>query len=163
MRPFIGYNVGDYFAHWLSMKERSCKPENLPKIFLGNWFIQDDNKKFIWPGFSDNVRVLDWVLKQCNNEPSVTSNVNSSVTSTDTAIETPLGISPSITGINTEGLPEKTKNAMKRLLLVDEKLWIKEVSRMEVFLDSLSRLPATIKKEHESLKRRIQESAKKAP
>lgn len=162
MRPFIGYNVGDYFAHWLSMKERSRKPENLPKIFLGNWFIRnEDDKKFIWPGFGDNIRVLDWVLKQCNKEPS--SNLTSSVLpSNDTAIETPLGISPSMTGINTDGLPEKTKNAMKRLLLVDEKLWIKEVSRMGFFLDSIGdRLPAKIKKELESLIRRLQASAKK--
>jgi phosphoenolpyruvate carboxykinase (GTP) len=154
MRPFIGYNVGDYLNHWLSIERLSSKPENLPKIFLGNWFQKDADNKFIWPGFGDNIRVLEWVLNQCNKTGDSLSN---------SAVSTPLGITPTITGINTDGLTEKTKNAMSRLLLVDEKLWIEETTRMGAFLDSIGdRLPSGIKKEHGDLIRRLQTSAKKS-
>ena len=64
MKPFFGYNFADYWTHWLSFSERS---NNLPKIFHVNWFRKNENG-FIWPGFGDNLRVLEWIIKRCNNE-----------------------------------------------------------------------------------------------
>lgn len=66
MRPFFGYNTGDYFAHWLHFaKNPKLK---LPKIFMVNWFRTDENGKFLWPGFGENARVLEWILQRCENQ-----------------------------------------------------------------------------------------------
>lgn len=87
MRPFVGYNMGDYFAHWLEMGK---KIPNAPKIFHVNWFRTDDEGHFIWPGFGDNMRVLDWILKRC--EDAVDADVS------------PIGFVPKAEDINLEGI-----------------------------------------------------------
>lgn len=94
MRPFFGYNFMHYLNHWLSLENR--QGAKLPKIFHVNWFRKDpDSKKFVWPGFGDNLRVLDWVLRRCDGEGA--------------AIKTPLGYVPGENGLNMEGLGEEVK------------------------------------------------------
>ena len=87
MKPFCGYNFGDYWAHWLTFPERA---ENLPEIFHVNWFRKDDDGRFLWPGFGENMRVLEWVVRRCNSEGS--------------AVEGPLGWIPDYDAFNWEGL-----------------------------------------------------------
>ena len=115
MKPFIGYNVGDYWAHWLEMGEKLG--DKAPKIFNVNWFKQDENGKFIWPGFGDNMRVLDWIIKRCEG--------------TIDAVETPIGFVPKKGDINVEGIEDEvTPEIMDKLLDVDKDLWVKEIAEM---------------------------------
>jgi len=88
MRPFFGYNFGHYLQHWLNMESRTDKP--MPKIFHVNWFRKDDKGSFMWPGFGENIRVLDWVLQRLNNE--------------DVAEESAVGFVPTSKSLNMKGL-----------------------------------------------------------
>ncbi len=115
MKPFIGYNVGDYWAHWLEMGE--TLGDKAPKIFNVNWFKQDENGNFMWPGFGDNMRVLDWIIKRC--EGSID------------AEETAIGYLPKMGDINVEGIEDEvTPEVMEKLLAVDKDLWTKEIAEM---------------------------------
>lgn len=115
MKPFIGYNVGDYWAHWLEMGEKLG--DKAPKIFNVNWFKQDENGNFIWPGFGDNMRVLDWIIKRCEG--------------TIDAEETAIGYVPKKGDINVEGIEDKvTPEIMDKLLAVDKELWTAEIAEM---------------------------------
>ncbi|MBD5158768.1 MAG: phosphoenolpyruvate carboxykinase (GTP) [Ruminococcus sp.] len=115
MKPFIGYNVGDYWAHWLEMGEKLG--DKAPKIFNVNWFKQDENGNFIWPGFGDNMRVLDWIIKRCEG--------------TVDAEETAIGYLPKKEDINVEGIEDEvTPEIMDKLLDVDKELWTKEIAEM---------------------------------
>ncbi|MDE6780682.1 MAG: phosphoenolpyruvate carboxykinase (GTP) [Ruminococcus sp.] len=115
MKPFIGYNVGDYWAHWLEMGEKLG--DKAPKIFNVNWFKQDENGNFIWPGFGDNMRVLDWIIKRCEG--------------TVDAEETAIGYLPKKGDINVEGIEDEvTPEVMDKLLAVDKELWTKEIAEM---------------------------------
>ena len=115
MKPFIGYNVGDYWAHWLEMGEKLG--DKAPKIFNVNWFKQDENGNFIWPGFGDNMRVLDWIIKRCEG--------------TVDAEETAIGYLPKKEDINVEGIEDEvTPEVMDKLLAVDKELWTKEIAEM---------------------------------
>ena len=115
MKPFIGYNVGDYWAHWLEMGEKLG--DKAPKIFNVNWFKQDENGNFIWPGFGDNMRVLDWIIKRCEG--------------TVDADETAIGYLPKKEDINVEGIEDEvTPEIMDKLLAVDKELWTKEIAEM---------------------------------
>ncbi|MDE6678670.1 MAG: phosphoenolpyruvate carboxykinase (GTP) [Ruminococcus sp.] len=115
MKPFIGYNVGDYWAHWLEMGEKLG--DKAPKIFNVNWFKQDENGNFIWPGFGDNMRVLDWIIKRCEG--------------TVDAEETAIGYLPKKGDINVEGIEDEvTPEVMDKLLDVDKELWTKEIAEM---------------------------------
>lgn len=115
MKPFIGYNVGDYWAHWLEMGEKLG--DKAPKIFNVNWFKQDENGNFIWPGFGDNMRVLDWIIKRCEG--------------TVDAEETAIGYLPKKSDINVEGIEDEvTPEVMDKLLAVDKELWTKEIAEM---------------------------------
>ena len=115
MKPFIGYNVGDYWQHWLDMGAKLG--DKAPKIFNVNWFKQDENGNFIWPGFGDNMRVLDWIIKRCEG--------------TVDAVETPIGYVPKPEDINVEGIEDEvTPEIMKKLLYIDKDLWVKEVAEM---------------------------------
>ncbi|MDE6670866.1 MAG: phosphoenolpyruvate carboxykinase (GTP) [Ruminococcus sp.] len=115
MKPFIGYNVGDYWAHWLEMGEKLG--DKAPKIFNVNWFKQDENGNFIWPGFGNNMRVLDWIIKRCEG--------------TVDAVETAIGYLPKKGDINVEGIEDEvTPEIMDKLLDVDKELWTKEIAEM---------------------------------
>lgn len=111
MRPFFGYNFGHYLEHWLSMADRSTK---LPKIFHVNWFRKSTEGKFLWPGFGENSRVLDWVLRRIDNE--------------DCAQETPVGLVPSENGLNLDGLNEEIN--LRELFELPKDFWMEEVRRV---------------------------------
>ncbi|MBR6420850.1 MAG: phosphoenolpyruvate carboxykinase (GTP) [Oscillospiraceae bacterium] len=120
MKPFIGYNVGDYWAHWLEMGE--ILGDKAPKIFNVNWFKKDAEGHFMWPGFGDNMRVLDWIISRCDG--------------TVDAVETPIGYLPKPEDINIEGLEDEvTLDTMKELLAVDPELWKKEIAEMRRYYD----------------------------
>ncbi len=115
MKPFIGYNVGDYWAHWLEMGEKLG--DKAPKIFNVNWFKQDENGNFMWPGFGDNMRVLDWIIKRCEGKVD--------------AVETPIGYLPKKGDINLKGIEDEvTSEVEDKLLAVDIDLWKKEIAEM---------------------------------
>ena len=115
MKPFIGYNVGDYWAHWLEMGEKLG--DKAPKIFNVNWFKQDENGNFMWPGFGDNMRVLDWIIKRVEGKVD--------------AVETPIGFLPKKGDINLKGIEDEvTSEVEDKLLAVDVDLWKKEIAEM---------------------------------
>jgi phosphoenolpyruvate carboxykinase (GTP) len=120
MKPFIGYNVGDYWAHWLEMGE--ILGDKAPKIFNVNWFKQDENGNFMWPGFGDNMRVLDWIIKRCEGKVD--------------AEETAIGYLPKKEDINLEGLEDEvTPEVLDKLLAVDKDLWKAEIKEMRRYYD----------------------------
>jgi phosphoenolpyruvate carboxykinase (GTP) len=134
MIPFCGYNMGDYFGHWLGMKERLPNP---PKIFTVNWFRVDDEGRFIWPGFGDNIRVLKWIIDRVNNR------VN--------AKETPIGLVPYLKDIDLEGLniPEER---LEKLFEVNREEWKIETAEIKKFYERFgTRLPEEILDEYKSL------------
>ncbi len=124
MRPFVGYNMGDYFKHWIEMGK---KVANQPKIFNVNWFRTDDEGNFIWPGFGDNMRVLDWIIDRCEDKVD--------------AVETAIGFVPKAEDINIEGLEDVTIDTIKELLTVDTENWKKEADGIEQFYGELTRVP----------------------
>ena len=115
MRPFVGYDMGDYFAHWLEMGKKIPNP---PKIFHVNWFRTDDKGHFIWPGFGENMRVLMWILARCEGKVD--------------AVETAIGYLPKPEDINIEGL-DLDLNVMKELLTVDHDAWLSDVENIKDF------------------------------
>ena len=138
MIPFCGYNMADYFEHWLEMGK---KIPNAPKIFHVNWFRLDENGKFMWPGFGDNLRVLNWILDRCEGKAN--------------AKETAIGYLPEAEDINVEGL-NLDKETLEQLLSVDKAVWKEEVeSQKEFFKKFGDRLPAGIKEELEKLEARL--------
>ena len=130
MKPFCGYNFADYWTHWLSFSERS---DNLPKIFHVNWFRKNENG-FIWPGFGDNLRVLEWIINRCNNEID--------------ARETPIGFLPKPEDINTSGLTI-TNEAMEELVHIDNQKWLDEMAGIRDYFEEYEeRLPEKLLDEH---------------
>ena len=115
MKPFCGYHMGDYFAHWIEMGK---KVKNPPKIFNVNWFRQDENGEFLWPGFGDNMRVLDWILKRCDNKIE--------------AQETAIGYVPYAKDIDIEGL-DYSVETLESILYVDKARWSKEADEIAEF------------------------------
>ena len=145
MKPFIGYNVGDYWAHWLEMGEKLG--DKAPKIFNVNWFKQDENGNFIWPGFGDNMRVLDWIIKRCEG--------------TIEADETAIGYLPKKGDINVEGIEDEvTPEIMDKLLAVDKDLWTAEIAEMrryykEDIADKGGKIPAALEAQLDALEARL--------
>src|SRR5262249_31916485 len=135
MLPFCGYNMGDYFGHWLNVGARLKNP---PRIFRVNWFRRDENGKFLWPGFGDNLRVLKWVIDRCQGKGGM--------------VETPIGIMPTATAIDTEGL-QLAPGTMEKLLAIDLEGWRSATRSQEEFFAKFGkRLPAGIQQEHDALK-----------
>ncbi len=136
MRPFVGYNMGDYFNHWIEMGDKIA---NKPKIFNVNWFRTDDNGNFIWPGFGDNLRVLDWILDRCENKVE--------------ADETAIGYVPKAEDININGLEDVSIDTIKELLNIDNDSWKTEAEGIEAFYAELGeRVPKALYDELAKLK-----------
>ena len=128
MRPFVGYDMGDYFAHWLNMGK---KIPNAPKIFHVNWFRTDAEGHFIWPGFGDNMRVLMWILDRCEGKVD--------------AVETPIGFVPKAEDINIEGLDGVTVDTIRELLTIDNESWLEDVENIKAFYKQVGdRVPAEL-------------------
>jgi phosphoenolpyruvate carboxykinase (GTP) len=139
MLPFCGYNMADYFAHWLKIGE--TKGAQLPRIFYVNWFRKDADGKFLWPGFGENSRVLEWVFRRCEDEAD--------------AVETPIGLLPAEGEINTEGL-DIPDAAMDELLSVDAALLREQLPQIEEhFAKFGERLPGKLRKQLDLLTSRV--------
>jgi len=139
MLPFCGYNMADYFAHWLSFSKRT-DPTKLPKIFYVNWFRQKEGK-FLWPGFGDNSRVLKWIFDRSDGTGKI--------------IQTPIGYTPALGSVDTSGL-QITDDQMKDLLKVDTLEWKEEVKQLESYLKQFGeKVPQGITNELISLKSRL--------
>ncbi len=140
MLPFCGYNMGDYFAHWLKIGKQG-DDDKLPRIFYVNWFRKDEDGKFLWPGFGENSRVLEWVFRRCEGEAE--------------AVETPVGLLPAEGEINTEGL-EISAEAMRDLLSVDLDLVREQLPQVKEHLAKFGdKLPAEIRAQLEALEQRL--------
>ena len=135
---FVGYDMGDYWAHWLAMGKIT---PNAPKIFHVNWFRTDDEGHFIWPGFGDNMRVLMWILAGCEDKVG--------------AVETPIGYVPNVDDINLEGL-DISKETLAELLNVDNDLWLEDCKGIREFYAQVgARVPAEFYAELEALEKRL--------
>jgi len=138
MWPFCGYNMGDYFQHWLDVGAKLAKP---PKIFRVNWFRTDESGRFLWPGFGDNLRVLKWILDRAEGR--------------GTAVETAIGQVPTADAIDRSGL-KVSEDDMKQLLKVDPAEWVEALEGQDELIRMFGdRMPKELKAEHEQLARRI--------
>lgn len=138
MKPFAGYNFGDYWRHWMSFAERATK---LPRIFHVNWFRQDKNGKFMWPGFGDNLRVLSWVIERCEGRAG--------------AQDTPIGFLPRPEELSLAGL-DIDQATVKELTSVDPALWQQEMTEIGKYLAEFGdRVPAQLTSELSQTVRRL--------
>lgn len=141
MIPFCGYNMGKYFAHWIKMG--ALLGENAPKIFNVNWFRTDNNGKFLWPGYGDNLRVIEWIINRCEGKIG--------------AKKTPVGYIPNEKDINLEN-SGITENTLKDLLTIDKNLWEKEVENIKTFYNMFGEdLPEELKTELKLLETRLKD------
>lgn len=139
MKPFCGYHMGDYFGHWIEMGK--ILGDKAPKIFNVNWFRLDEDGKFMWPGFGDNFRVLEWIIKRCEGKAD--------------AVETPIGYLPRPEDINLEGL-DMDMETLKKILTVDNEKWTAETKEIEEYYKIFGdNLPAELRAELEGLKERL--------
>ena len=140
MLPFCGYNMADYWSHWLGIgKKEGAK---LPKIFYVNWFRKNEAGKFMWPGFGENSRVLKWVFERCNGSAD--------------AIDTPIGKMPTLDGIDFNGL-EMNETDKASLLRVDVEGWLQELPGIEEYYDSFgNHLPEELRQQIKALKKRLE-------
>jgi phosphoenolpyruvate carboxykinase (GTP) len=139
MLPFCGYNMADYFRHWLRLGER--EGAKLPRIFLVNWFRKDEDGKFLWPGFGENSRVLEWIFRRCDGEAE--------------AVESPIGLLPPEGEIRTDGL-EISAEALRELLSVNVELTREQLPQMKEHLAKFGdRLPGEIRAQLEALEGRL--------
>lgn len=138
MLPFCGYHMGDYFQHWINM---GTKVPNPPKIYGVNWFRQDENGKFLWPGFGDNVRVLQWIIDRVEGKAG--------------AAATPLGNMPRMQDLNREGL-DCSDDALNTILSVDKTAWKASFAETrEYFAKFGDRFPKALNEEMDALEKRL--------
>jgi phosphoenolpyruvate carboxykinase (GTP) len=139
MLPFLGYNMADYFAHWLKLGKTDGI--QLPKVFYVNWFRKDEDGKFLWPGFGENSRVLEWVFRRCAGEGE--------------AVETAIGNLPTPDDLNTDGL-ELSDAALSELLTVDEDLYRQAIPQIKEHLAKFGdKLPAEVSAQLDALESRL--------
>lgn len=138
MLPFCGYHMADYWQHWIDM---GMKATDLPKIFNVNWFRTDDEGHFIWPGFGDNLRVLEWILKRCFDEID--------------AKECPLGYVPNVSDINLDGA-SIDEDTLSELLEIDPTLWRKEASEIREYYEKFGdKVPKELWESLEMLEKKL--------
>jgi phosphoenolpyruvate carboxykinase (GTP) len=138
MLPFCGYNMGDYWGHWLAMAKRATHP---PKIFRVNWFQRNERGRFLWPGFGENLRILRWITERCKGNGQAT--------------ETPIGYVPKASSLSGEGI-EISKADVDQLVAVDREAWKNNLKSQSDFFDTFGdHLPAGIKEEHKALAGRL--------
>ncbi len=142
MLPFCGYNMADYWGHWIEMGKKLG--DKAPKIFNVNWFRKDDEGHFMWPGFGDNLRVLDWIINRCEGKVD--------------AKETEIGYVPFAEDINLEGLEDEvTIDSLNEMLSVDRELWVEDTKRIEeLYAKFNGRVPAELVECLETLKKNVQ-------
>ncbi len=138
MLPFCGYNMADYFQHWIDMGKKMTNP---PKIFHVNWFRTDENDEFLWPGFGDNLRVLLWMLDRCDGKAD--------------AVETPLGYEPKAEDIDVTGL-DLSSEKIEKLLKVDKEAWKEEIKGIEEFYSQFPWLPKEVRDSFDKLKSEVE-------
>jgi phosphoenolpyruvate carboxykinase (GTP) len=132
MLPFCGYNMGDYWSHWLSIGKRAGA--KLPRIYYVNWFRKSDGGDFLWPGFGENARVLKWIFERCEG--------------TAKAVETPIGNLPAPNAIDTSGLSDVTPEDLAELMRVDVAGWLHEVPLISQYYDQFGkRMPSALREE----------------
>jgi phosphoenolpyruvate carboxykinase (GTP) len=138
MLPFCGYDMGDYFGHWLEMGKKASKP---PKIFHDNWFRKDDKGKFLWPGYGENLRVVEWILSRARGEGK--------------AAKTPIGWLPTKDALDLSGL-ELAPGAADKLLEVRSDEWNAELDGLKPFFEQFGgTLPKELWAQFESLRERL--------
>jgi phosphoenolpyruvate carboxykinase (GTP) len=138
MQPFCGYNMADYWGHWLSIGKKLTRP---PRIFRVNWFRRGRDGKFLWPGFGENLRVLRWALERCAGAAK--------------AEETPIGYVPTRAAIDRSGL-DLRDDLLDELLKVDTDEWASALKGQEEYFAQFGdKLPAGMREEHETLAARL--------
>jgi phosphoenolpyruvate carboxykinase (GTP) len=141
MLPFCGYNMGDYFGHWLAMGEKADAAK-LPRIYFVNWFRKDEHGKFVWPGYGDNARVLKWIVGRLEGEAE--------------AVDSPIGRLPAPGSLDVEGLT-LSDDQLRMLLTVDVSVWKEEASTIPAAYEKFGdRLPKALWAEHEALVQRLE-------
>ena len=143
MLPFCGYDMADYWQHWIDIG-KTLDPDKAPKIFNVNWFRKDDDGNCMWPGYGENLRVLEWILDRCEGKVG--------------AQETAIGYLPNAEDIDLEGLEgEVTFDTLRSILDVDKALWADEAAGIEEFYAKFGgKLPAALRKELDTLKANLQ-------
>jgi phosphoenolpyruvate carboxykinase (GTP) len=139
MLPFCGYHMGDYFQHWLEQGARDGA--QLPKVFHVNWFRKDADGKFLWPGFGENSRVIEWVFRRCDGDAE--------------AVETPIGLVPAEGALNTEGL-DLGAEELAALVEVDPEQWRAQLPQFHEHFERFGdALPGALRAQLEELERRL--------
>ena len=141
MLPFCGYNMGDYFQHWIDTEKNAPDASKLPGIYYVNWFRKDDDGNWLWPGYGDNIRVLKWIFDRLEGKAE--------------AVKTPIGNLPNATDIDISGI-EETKDNLAELLSVDAAKWKEEVEGIkEHFAKFGDKMPQALKDELAGLEDRL--------
>ncbi|MBY4401744.1 phosphoenolpyruvate carboxykinase (GTP) [Rhodococcus fascians] len=140
MLPFLGYNVGDYFQHWIDLG-KNADESKLPKVFYVNWFRRGDDKRFLWPGFGENSRVLKWIVERIEHKSA--------------GVETPIGVVPTAEALDIDGL-DTTVDDVAEALAVNTDEWKAEIPLIQEWFDFVGeKLPTGIKDEFDALKQRL--------
>jgi phosphoenolpyruvate carboxykinase (GTP) len=148
MLPFCGYNMGDYWRHWIEMGK---KIKNPPRIFNVNWFRSDEAGNFLWPGYGENFRVLEWIIKRCEDQADAT--------------QTPIGYVPKAEDINLEGLDYSIDGSrsfdldtLREILTVEKEYWLEDIRNIEEFYAKFDgKLPQELRDSLETLKKSFEE------
>ena len=141
MLPFCGYDMSEYFKHWIEIGE-TLDEDKAPKIFNVNWFRKDEDGKFMWPGFGDNLRVLDWIIKRCDGDVD--------------AVESEIGYLPKVEDINLKGIEDEvSQDRLQQMLTVDKELWKEEVDGIKKFYSQFNNLPGQLKESLDTLDKNI--------